>query len=532
MKIILLAFLFILDSVPVFSQECNCTISQVESNTVLPCTDTLGLILNVSTTEELGSAFHSANNSGGNMTILIADGTYPIASTASYPYLTASNLIIRSESGNRDAVILTGQGMQDVAPNTEIGISLVGDNITIADLTIREVGNHGISMNSDHHLIHNVRIQNTFEQMIKGTSAGDGADNCIVQCSLFEYPDGRGPQFYIGGLDIHQGDNWIVRDNVFRNIASPSGSLAEHAVHFWNNSSNNTVERNLMYNCDRGIGFGLGNSPNDGGIIRNNMITNDGTSPFNDVGIGLESSPHTKVYNNSIYISYPNVIEYRFEETFNVDIQNNITNQSISSRNNGTGNIENNITDAVEDWFVNVSSGNLRLADTVLFIVDQGVVLEEIFDDIDKSPRPLGESIDLGAHEFVSMGIIDNDNDGFSADEDCDDNNSAINPDAEEIANNGIDENCDGEDLLSNASGTMHPKIRIFPNPTDWLLTISGINHNSRARINILDLDGKIVAKFINTNPIDISHLNAGIYFIKLEGYFDYRLLEKFVLIK
>lgn len=126
------------------AQNCGCTIAQVESNTVASCNITIGTIVNVSSAAQFSNAISQANNSGGNMTILIADGTYEVASTSSYPYLTASNVVIRSQSGNRDAVVLTGGGMRDVYPNTENGIYAVGNNITIADLTIKEVGNHPI----------------------------------------------------------------------------------------------------------------------------------------------------------------------------------------------------------------------------------------------------------------------------------------------------------------------------------------------------------------------------------------------------
>ncbi len=385
----------------VSSQDCGCSISQVESNTVNACEINMGTVLTVANSTELRNAINQANASGGNTTILIEDGTYQIASTTWYPYITANNVVIRSLSGNRDNVILTGTGMKSVNPDTEIVISAVGNNISLMDLTIKEVGNHGIMANGDHLFVHNVRIQETYEQMLKGNSSGDGADDARVQCSLFEYTAGVGPQWYIGGLDIHDGDNWIVNDNVFKNIASPSVTVAEHAIHFWNSSSNNTVERNMIINSDRGIGFGLGSSPSEGGIIRNNMIYNDGTGAFDDVGIGLETSPNTKVYNNSIFIAYNNAIEYRFPETTNVEIYNNLTNQSITSRNSAQATLATNYTSAIENWFVNPSTGNLRLDSQNPNVVDQGTYLDEVLMDIDKTPRTITGDHDIGAFEFV-----------------------------------------------------------------------------------------------------------------------------------
>ncbi len=152
----------------------------------------IGTEVIVSTVPGLRNAINQANAQRGNMTILIEDGTYEIASTSWYPYITASNIIIRSRSGNRANVVLTGGGMRDVEPYIENVLDLTGDNITIADLSIGECGNHGISINGDNLFVHNVRIYNTYEQMLKGTSYGDGPDTGIVQCSMFEYPDGIG----------------------------------------------------------------------------------------------------------------------------------------------------------------------------------------------------------------------------------------------------------------------------------------------------------------------------------------------------
>lgn len=486
--------LFLVNTATLQAQDCDCNIMEVENNTVTPCDLVIGTTITVSSAAAFNNAINQANNNGGNLTILITDGTYQVASTSSYPYLTASNVVIRSLSGNRDAVVLTGNGMVDVAPETENGIFCVGDNITIADLTIRDVGNHGIAVSGDNLYVHNVKIQNTFEQMIKGVSAGDGSDNSVVQCSLFEYTAGVGPQFYIGGLDIHEGDNWIVSDNVFKNIASPSGSVAEHAVHFWDFSSNNTVERNSIINCDRGIGFGLGSSPNEGGIIRNNMIYNDGTGTFDDVGIGLETSPNTKVYNNTIYIEYPNAIEYRFAATTNVDIANNLTNNAIQSRNGGQATLTTNYTNAEASWFENLSAGNLRTPSEIATVTDQGTNLpSDVMMDIDKTSRPQGTTNDIGAFEYQYP-------------------------------------------LSLNEFGINTPRITIFPNPTSNSFNIKA-DSNSAFSITIYNLLGQYIDAYEHQDlssemSINVEHWKSGVYFCLITDAKNYKETVKLIVSK
>jgi hypothetical protein len=400
--------LFVLSPDVLNAQDCGCTIREVLSNTVLPCNAVIGLVLHVRTEQEFRAAINDVNTRGGNATILVANGVYRIASSASFPYITGSKVILRSLSGKRDSVILEGGGMRDVQPATENGLLIAGDHVTIADLTIRNVGNHGIQVSGHGLLVHNVRIQDTYQQMLKGATDRAVIDSGIVQCCLFEYTAGRGPNYYIGGIDVHKGRNWIVRDNVFGHIQSPGGAIAEHAVHFWNNSENSTVERNLIRNCDRGIGFGLGNSAHLGGIIRNNFIVHDGGGVFPDVGIGLENSPGTKVYNNTIFITYPNAIEYRFASTGNVSIVNNLCNQAIRARDGANASLSHNLTNARQDWFVAPATGDLRLASALPVVVDAGGDVEGVVtDDIDKTPRPRGAAIDIGAHEWMPTSSVE-----------------------------------------------------------------------------------------------------------------------------
>lgn len=367
--------------------------------------------VSVSNASQLQSAVQAANSAGGNRIISLADGTYTLTDTL---YVNAPGVTITGASGNRANVIIQGDAMSSGAKVKNL-IRASGSNFTVKDLTLQKSGWHLLQvvgeLNADNARISNVIFRDAWEQMLKVTidqsNYNNTSDNGILENSLFEYTAGIGPQYYIGGLDVHGGKNWIVRNNTFKAIASPSNSVAEFAVHFWNRSADPLVENNIFVDCDRAIGFGLDSRGNTGGIVRNNMIfhANNG-APFADVAIYLDDSPGTQIYNNSIYTEhgYPRSIEYRFPTTSGVLIVNNLTNRPIASRDGATGTAGNNYETASASWFVNRTQGNLRLTSAVSAVVDKGRTVSGLQKDIDGDARPQGSGIDIGADEWGGTG--------------------------------------------------------------------------------------------------------------------------------
>jgi hypothetical protein len=367
----------------------------------LPASPT-GRTVTVSSVEEIWNA---VNNAQEYDTILIASNTYNLGAANRYIYITTPNITIRSVSGTPADVVL-----DDDYSRSQV-ITILASNVTIADLTIKRAGTHPIhvitsgSNNTLNTLIYNVHIIDPSQQAIKINSGGSGyVDDGTVACSKIELTDAGRPHVdpsgdgcYTGGVDGHEARNWRIRDNLIQGFWCSSG-LSEHGIHMWDNSANTVVERNMLVNNARGIGFGLGSSSHNGGIIRNNMV-----HVMQDVGIGLESSPNTRVYNNTVYTgnSYQNSIEYRFSATSNVEIINNLTNRAITLRDGSTGIVQNNVTNAQSGWFVNATTGDLHLiSDSISTVINQGQTLTEVTDDFDGDARPIGSAADIGADEY------------------------------------------------------------------------------------------------------------------------------------
>lgn len=391
--------------------------AQAEPGYGPPLEVTTGTVYRVADVAQLRRAVDAVNAGRVPATILLADATYLLDAPALR--LACSGLVVRSQSGRREAVVVRGP---DEGPSASVHhVFLVeADAVTIADLTLGWCRFHGIQIRGESPAdvagtrVHNCRLVNCNEQFIKG-SCGDrdpvGATGGIIENCLFEFTSGWAYQYYTGGIDIHRGVNWIVRDNLFRSLRVPAGlpGMAEHAIHFWKRCparpQDVVVERNRIVNCDRGIGFGLVNA--EGGhrggasIIRNNMIANDGAGARTDVGIGLEFADGVTVEHNSVHIpTYGAPVEYRFAGSSNVTFRNNLVNRPIRNRDGAPpAALSGNVETAEGAWYADAAAGDLHLAPAATGAIDRAAGGTRV--DLDGDARPVLGGFDAGADEYA-----------------------------------------------------------------------------------------------------------------------------------
>jgi hypothetical protein len=329
-----------------------------------------GNVVTVSTEPALRAAIQ---NLASNTTIVISPGTYTLTSTL-YIGGSLTNVAVRGATNNREDVVLVGRGMS----NSSYGAVPHGiwtgngvNGVTIANLTIRDVYYHPVIFNAgtESPRLYNVRLLDAGEQFVKANpdGAGGGVDNGIVEYSVLEYTTtARG--YYTNGVDVHTGQNWIVRHNLFRRIRAPQGQLAGPAILMWNSSSGSVAEGNTFVDCQREISFGLiEKTPNDhsGGVVRNNFITR-ATGMGGDVAIAVFDSPGTRVVHNSMLLNgqYGSPIEYRFPNTSGVLIVNNLLDGVVQARDGAGATVQGNVTSASASMFVAPTGGDLHLRDS------------------------------------------------------------------------------------------------------------------------------------------------------------------------
>jgi hypothetical protein len=362
-------------------------------------------------------------------TIALHDGTYDLSHGDGNDRLSFNtpDVTLRSLSGDRAAVILDG------AYGTNEIISIHASGVAIADLTVMRAFDHPIHISGNPGdpitgvILHNLRVVDPGQQAIKINPDGDGyVDFGVIQCSSLELTAAGRAEIrdncYTGGIDAHQAWGWLVRRNRIVGFWCDEG-LSEHGVHFWRGSRDTVVEENVVLDCARGIGFGLGESgterqyPDDpypevgymghiDGVVRNNFVAAHDPGIFAsargfDTGIGLEQAHGTQVFHNSVASSgtpESSSIEWRYANTL-AEIANNVGSDLLRQRDGGVANLTTNIENAPLSWFTDLGSGNLHLTEAATGALDGGTPLApgDADGDIDLETRD--GAPDIGADE-------------------------------------------------------------------------------------------------------------------------------------
>jgi hypothetical protein len=368
---------------------------------------------------DIAALLSVAQDAEPGTTVLLADGLYTLSPGQSIE-VRVSRLVIRSESGNRDAVII--QGGQN-------NIVVRASGVILADMTLRQPRFHNVQLRGELGLsddrLYNLHLLDAGKQFVK-VNAEDGsrgryADHGLVACSLIEYTtfskgtDVSKPD-YTNGVDILAGKGWVIRDTMFRRIRSEEGP-AGPAILAWKNSLETKILRNVIVDSWRGIALGL--LPPDvltrggphvlydhqDGLVANNVFL--AVHEPADSAIETQYARNTRIVHNTVFKreglphNVPWSIEYRFPPTTAI-IENNLANQPIVKRDPlplEEAQLAGNVTDAQAAWFRNVLHEDVHLVPDAPAI-DQGVFLIDIPTDLDGEPRPSGSAFDPGADEF------------------------------------------------------------------------------------------------------------------------------------
>lgn len=380
-----------------------------------------GTVVNV-TAAQAGTLHTLTLNAAAGTTFVLAPGNYPIAGSLR---VEKPGITLRSSTDRAADVVI------DAAYTVAEAIVIRASNATVAHVTFTHAVDHAIHVSPASEgvdvtglLVYGVALTDNGEQFLKvnplGTAPGY-IDGGRVECSSFLLTQAGRPHIersaggcYTGGIDVHAARDFIVRNNRFEGIYCAGEGLAEHAVHFWKRSRGTLVENNVIVNCARGIGFGMGDTdtgtrvyadaPYGGdlghidGIIRNNVIYAD--IDYFDTGIEIIQARQPLVLHNTVVswtgAGFFSSIDYRFGRTQAV-IQNNLV-RRITKRDGASGTVDHNLENTPASYLVAPASGDFHLTSSATDAIDRGLIVEAAGLDLDGELHSHGAP-DLGADE-------------------------------------------------------------------------------------------------------------------------------------
>jgi len=371
-----------------------------------------GATINVSTVEQL---FAAAEGIPAGGTILLADGLYRMPR---YFELSTDNVTLRSQSGDRDRVVLDGAESRH---GELVGISRAS-GVTIADLTIQNAKWNGFKINSNlgatRVTIRNCVIHNIWQRGVKGPMMDEQDQgrawptDCRIEYCLFyndrpkefaddptDTPDTFGGN-YVGGIDAMHAKGWTIRDNVFVGIHGRTGE-GRAAIFLWNECQDCVVERNILVDCDCGICLGNPHRhPNTQWHARNTIVRNNFITRCAETGLLAAFTRDCQILHNSIHdpASALGRLIWLQDDNDGLVVANNLLSGPDLLH---TGNRPGQVTEAgnvaradLSDSFVDAAGGNLRLKAAVASASPRRLAART---DIDGQPRP--EQPAPGAHQ-------------------------------------------------------------------------------------------------------------------------------------
>ncbi len=376
--------------------------------------------ITVSSVDELRQVASSA--SPGDV-ITIAPGDYDVSSRIE---VTAAGtepqpITLRAASlGDVTIRMNTLEGFWVNAPNWHFeNLDVVG---VCADDSDCEHAFHIVGLADGTHISH-CRVHD-FNAQIKGNGTKDGTngervypDDVVIEHSEFFDADPRQTSNPVTKIDVVGGRRWVVRQNFIHDADKGQGNHISYSAFLKGNSRDGLFEQNLvacewLHHGDTrlGLSFGGGGTGPDSiceggtctpehqnGVMRNNIIID-----CSDVGIYLNESKNTKLYNNTVVNTMG--IDARFAAT-TADIRNNVVTGRIKDRNGGTSTRASNwvgTMSALSPWFPDPRQADFSSAtgDALTQLVDAGEALGEVSDDYCGTPRDDG-AYDIGAVEYV-----------------------------------------------------------------------------------------------------------------------------------